>query len=272
MQSESMPPLWCEEEILRSRCKQFRSLASEGRPHLLSPRLLLPGSHAQLVFFSLLSCNCSSVLGNRGRKSQSFRRATMTIKQRWGREEESVSAGDERMRGGLAKEKGGRWRSAGPAEVEMKGKAVGRRDGVGDGSKRLSLLTSFSWKAESEGKGRSGAFILWMQGWSWLMRAANTDTHTHCSLSLSLSLTHTHTHTSSHFSLAHSLAHTRFTLIWCQVCRQNTHSQDWAPPASSHCLPSLFFFFSPLVSNCSWEAILPKLPLIYKSGSGWSGV
>lgn len=29
---------------------------------------------------SLLSCNCSSVLGNRGRKSQSFRRATMTIK------------------------------------------------------------------------------------------------------------------------------------------------------------------------------------------------
>lgn len=29
---------------------------------------------------SLLSCNCSPVLGNRGRKSQSFRRATMTIK------------------------------------------------------------------------------------------------------------------------------------------------------------------------------------------------
>ena len=152
------------------------------------PHFLLPGSHAQLVFFSLLSCNCSSVLGNRGRKSQSFRRATMTIKQRWGREEESVSAGDERMRGGLAKEKGGRWRSAGPAEVEMKGKAVGRRDGVGDGSKRLSLLTSFSWEAESEGKGRSGAFILWMQGWSWLMRAANADTHTHTALSLSLSL------------------------------------------------------------------------------------
>lgn len=42
----------------------------------------------------LLSCNCSSVLGNRGRKSQSFHRATMTIKkkkkkiQRWGKEEE----------------------------------------------------------------------------------------------------------------------------------------------------------------------------------------
>ena len=68
-------------------------------------------------------------------------------------------------------------------------------------------------------------------------KCRHTHTHTALSLSLSLSL-------SSHFSLAHSLAHTRFTLICCQVCRQNTHSQDWAPPASSHCLPSLFFFSS----------------------------
>lgn len=45
----------------------------------------------------------------------------------------------------------GRWRSAGSGvhrerevEVEMKERVGGRRDGVGDGSKRLSLLTSFS--------------------------------------------------------------------------------------------------------------------------------
>lgn len=31
---------------------------------------------------SLLSCNCSSVLGNGGRKSQSFHHATMTIKKK----------------------------------------------------------------------------------------------------------------------------------------------------------------------------------------------
>lgn len=48
-------------------------------------------------------------------------------------------------------------------EVEMKEEGGRRwwRDGVGDGSKVLSLLTSFSLKgAESEGKGRNGVFIL----------------------------------------------------------------------------------------------------------------
>lgn len=56
----------------------FCCFSSGGRPHLLSPP---PPSLFPLHSWSssLLSCNCSSVLGNRGRKSLSFRCATMTI-------------------------------------------------------------------------------------------------------------------------------------------------------------------------------------------------
>lgn len=67
---------------------EFHFLASEGRPHLCPPSAAaaacVPGSQFPRHSWSssLLSCNCSSVLGNRGRKSQSFRRATMTIKRR----------------------------------------------------------------------------------------------------------------------------------------------------------------------------------------------
>lgn len=53
---------------------------------------------------SLLSSNCSSVLGNGGRKSQSFRRATMTIKNIFFGEE-----GEEKRKKALqlGREKGG---------------------------------------------------------------------------------------------------------------------------------------------------------------------
>lgn len=45
------------------------------------------------------------------------------------------------------------------------------------------------------------------------------------------------THT---LSLLHSLAHTRFTLIWCQVCRLSRHSRDWVSLTSSNCLCSFY--------------------------------
>lgn len=51
----------------------------------------------------------------------------------------------------------GKWASAALGAQKHggdEGERGGRRDGVGDGSKRSSLLTSFSWEAESEGKGR----------------------------------------------------------------------------------------------------------------------
>lgn len=70
---------------------------------------------------SLLSCNCSSVLGNGGRKSQSFHHATMTIKKNRG-EEKRKKVFQLRW-----KKEGGLEGDGGVAEVEMKERAAGGR-------------------------------------------------------------------------------------------------------------------------------------------------
>lgn len=76
---------------------------------------------------SLLSSNCSSVLGNGGRKSQSFRRATMTIKNIFfGRKVRK--RGRKRFSRDSRKGVGGRWRWEAWAEMKEKsGKRDGRR-------------------------------------------------------------------------------------------------------------------------------------------------
>ena len=136
MWSESMLLLWCKEEILWQNYEQFRSLASEGRPHLYLPATTCIQFPMPLHSWSssLLSCNCSSVLGNSGRKSQSFRPTTMTIKKRWRKEEESVSA---------EMKEGGRLRSR--REVEECWLRSAKRGGGREGEKERAGEEGWCW-------------------------------------------------------------------------------------------------------------------------------
>lgn len=153
----------------------------------------------------------------------------------------------------------GRWGSAGLGVQKRgggrdEGESSNRRDGVGDGSKRLSLLTSFSWEAESEGKGRSGVFIQWMQGCSLLMRGWK------CAHTL-LSDTHTHAHT-----FLSSFPHSYQIHLDLVPSMQAEHTFTGLGTASFILLPPLILFFLHLISNCSWESILPKVLLMYTEG------
>lgn len=130
--SKNMPPLWCEKKHCR---KHISSPRLWGAPSsLLSAPSLSPSLPPTLPLClhswpsSLLSSNCSSVLGNGGRKSQSFRRATMTIKNIFfGRKVRK--RGRKRFSWDGRKE-GGRWEEEWRWEAwaEMKEKS-GKRDG-----------------------------------------------------------------------------------------------------------------------------------------------